>query len=231
MDTEVFPMKTNKASHPRWLLPVLAGAACLALILLAGWHAVTYNGGRLVYPMDSYVFQPADIPMLLSIGLDVLYVLYLVALLIGGILAQRKRAASTNRTRRLNPKLGLLGFLGFLGFAGFWSLPAFGNYTPFCFFLFFGFFGFFYEGKMSNTLMDERYRENALRAERAAYKTGLNIIFLLLLIAGQGRVPAERMAAALLIGISLALGLTLFLGEYLLYRYDHADAAGLEDGE
>ena len=27
------------------------------------------------------------------------------------------------------------------------------------------------------------------------------------------------------------LGLTLFLGEYLLYRYDHADAAGLEDGE
>ena len=223
--------KNNTNVRSRWLIPALLGVLCAALTALAVWDALAHHGGRLVYPMDSYVFQPADIPMLLSIGLDVLYVLYLVALLIGGILAQRKRAASTNRTRRLNPKLGLLGFLGFLGFAGFWSLPAFGNYTPFCFFLFFGFFGFFYEGKMSNTLMDERYRENALRAERAAYKTGLNIIFLLLLIAGQGRVPAERMAAALLIGISLTLGLTLFLGEYLLYRYDHADAAGLEDGE
>lgn len=72
-------MKPNKTSHPRWLLPVLAGAACLALNLLAGWHAVTYNSGRLVYPMDSYVFQPADIPMLLALGLTLFlgeYLLY-----------------------------------------------------------------------------------------------------------------------------------------------------------
>lgn len=54
---------------------------------------------------------------------------------------------NANRTRRLNPKLGLLGFFGFLGFIG-------GAWTRF---VFFGFFGFFYEGKMSNTLMDERF--------------------------------------------------------------------------
>ena len=33
----------------------------------------------------------------------------------------------------------------------------------------------------------------------------------------------------MLIVISLDLALTLFLSEYLLYRYDHDDAAALED--
>lgn len=222
-------MKNKKS---RWLVPLLSIGVCVLVSLLAAWSDLTYNSGRLVYPMDSsYSFQPSDIPMLLALTLDAFCALTLLTLILREAIFRRRREAERRRTRQLNPRLGFLGLFGFCGFLGFLPISELSTYTPFVFFLFFGFFGFFYEGKMSNTLMDERYRENALRAERAAYKTGLNIIFLLLLIAGQGRVPAERMAAALLIGISLALGLTLFLGEYLLYRYDHADAAGLEDGE
>ena len=82
---------------------------------------------------------------------------------------------------------------------------------------------------MSNTYRDERFRENALRAERDACRTGVVILFLLLVIAGQGRVPPSLALPALLIGISLDLALTVFLSAYLLYRYDHDDALELEE--
>ncbi len=83
---------------------------------------------------------------------------------------------------------------------------------------------------MSNTLMDERYRENAARAELKALRTGFVMIFLLLLLAGQsGRFKAEVVAPVLIIGIALAVALTMFLTEYLLYRYDHDDAAAMEE--
>lgn len=227
-------MRTKKSSdskHPRWLLPVLSGAACVLLTGAAVWYDLTYNSGKLVYPMNFYEFQPTDIPMLLALALDVLYVLYLFTLLIGGILAQRRRTKTTNRTRRLSPKFGLLGLLGFFGFGGFWSYGALGDMTPFVFFAFFGFFGFFFEGKMSNTLMDERFQENAAKAELKAYRTGFTAIFLLLILAGQtSRFRAEIIAPMLVAGIALILALTMFLSEYLLYRYDHDDAA-LEDEE
>lgn len=227
-------MSTNKSSnskHPRWLLPVLGGAACIPLTAAAVWYDLTYNSGKLVYPMNSYEFQPTDIPMLLALALDVLYVLYLFVLLLGGVLAQRRRTKTTNRTRRLNPKLGLLGFLGFFGLAGFWSYSALGNMTPFAFFAFFGFFGFFFEGKMSNILMDERFKENAVRAELKAYRVGFTAIFLLLVLAGwTSRSRVEIIAPVLMAGIALAAALTMFLSEYLLYRYDHDDAS-LEDEE
>lgn len=167
--------KKSVSRNPRWLPPVLGGVVCAALTGAAVWYDLTYNGGRLVYPMDSYAFRPTDIPMLLALVLDAAYVLCMFALLIGGILAQRRQIAVTNRTRKLNPKLGLLGVLGLAGLAGFYTYPVYGLYFPFGFFAFFGFFGFFFEGKMSNTLMDERFRDNAAKAELKAYRTGFII--------------------------------------------------------
>lgn len=222
--------KTPTPKRPRWLPPVLGGVCCAALTGAAAWYDLTCNGGKLVYPMNSYAFAPTDIPMLLAVVLDVLYVLYLLFRLVRGIMAQKEHVLKTGRTRRLSPKLGLLGLLGFLGFAGFWSYGALGDATPFIFFTFFGFFGFFFEGKMSNTLMDERYKENAARAELKAYRAGFVVIFLLLILAGQGsRFRAELFAPVLTAGIALAVALTLFLSEYLLYRYDHDDAAALKE--
>ena len=176
-------------------------AACVLLTLLAVWDALAHHGGRLVYPMESYSFQASDIPMLLAITLDAVCILYWF---IWAIAAQRKRTTCTNRTRKLNPKLGILGLLGFLGFLGFWTWPAYRMYTPFCFFVFFGFFGFFFEGKMSDTLMDERYRENAAHAQTDACRIGLSaIFFLMVLVAGpaEGRMPAETALLILLTGI------------------------------
>ena len=224
-------MKHNQTSnHPRGLLLALGGVLCAALTGAAVWYDLTYNGGKLVYPMHSYAFAPADIPMLLAIALDVLYVLYLAFLLVRGIRAQKDHVVKTGRTRRLSPKLGFLGFCGFLGFAGFWTYGAMGDLTGFMFFAFFGFFGFFFEGKMSNTLMDERYKENAVRAELKALRIGFGIIFFLLVFAGQaGRLTAELVAPILIAGIALTVALIIFLSEYLLYRYDHDDAAAMEE--
>ena len=117
MDTE----KKSAFRFPRWLGLVVGGAACAALTGAAAWYDLTYNGGRLVYPMHSYAFVPTDIPVLLAVGLDVLYVLYLAFLVVRNARAQKERVAKTGRTRRLSPKLGFLGFCGFLGFAGFWT--------------------------------------------------------------------------------------------------------------
>lgn len=222
--------KNSVSKDPRWLPPVLGGAACAALTGAAVWYDLTYNGGRLVYPMDSYAFRPTDIPMLLALVLDAVYILFLFVLLIGGILAQRRQTAVTNRTRKLNPKLGLLGVLGLAGLAGFYTYPVYGLYFPFGFFAFFGFFGFFFEGKMSNTLMDERFRENAAKAELKAYRTGFIIIFLLLVITGGHSGASSELALPILMtGLALTLALTLFLSEYLLYRYDHDDNPAMEE--
>ncbi len=224
-------MKHNQTSnHPRGLLLALGGVLCAALTGAAVWYDLTYNGGKLVYPMHSYAFAPADIPMLLAVALDVLYALYLAFLLVRWIRAQKEHVVKTGRTRRLSPKLGFLGFCGFLGFAGFWTYGALGDLSGFIFFAFFGFFGFFFEGKMSNTLMDERYKENAARAERKALRIGFGIIFFLLIFVGQaGRLTAELVAPILIASIALTVALTIFLSEYLLYRYDHDDAAAMEE--
>lgn len=217
----------NKKNISRWLMPL---AACAILTSAAIWCDLTYNGGKLVYPMDSYAFQPTDIPMIAALALDFLYVLYLLVLLIRAAAAQKKQVRETRRTRRLNPKFGLLGFLGFLGFAGFGSYHAWGDASPFVFFTFFGFFGFFFEGKMSGTLMDERFKENAVRAELKAYRAGFTITFLLLVVAGQGsRFSAEVIAPMMIGGVSAAVALTMFLSEYLLYRYDHDNAKALDE--
>ena len=145
---------------------VLPGVICALLLAAASGYSMAFNGGRLVEPMDfsTYVFRAGDLPMLLALALTVCYVGYLVVLLVGYTLSSRRRQASARTARAVNPRLGLLGLLGFLGFLGFWTYRTDGSIFPFGFFLFFGFFGFFFEGKLSGTLMDERYRENQLRA-------------------------------------------------------------------
>ena len=135
---------------------------------------------RFIAPMDlsEYVFRVQDLPMLISGVFLALYVVYLVVLLLRYIMTNRRRELTLQSTRIINPKLGFLGLLGFAGFLGFWTYSVDKTIFPFVFFLFFGFFGFFYEGKMSNTFIDERYKENKMKAQSVANKTSLSIIFL-----------------------------------------------------
>ena len=176
--------------------------------------------------MESYSFQRSDIPMLLALALDAFCALALLTFVLRQSILRRRREAETNRTRQLNPKLGFLGLFGFCGFLGFLPVSALSSYTPFVFFVFFGFFGFFFEGKMSNTLKDERFQENVRRAQLDAFKAGFALLWVVLLVVGHGPLwgSLELTAVALSSAISFALGLTLFLSEYLLYRYDHDES-------
>lgn len=217
-------------------ITVILAVAVTVLLAAASWYSVAFNDRRLVDPMDfsEYVFRPQDLPMIIATALFVLYVLYLGVLLVRAIIANKQSAARSKTTRRLNPKLGLLGFAGFLGFVGFWSYSAFRDVSPFLFFGFFGFFGFFYEGRMSNTFMDERYEENRVRAELTAHRVALSVTFLSLILlnlnTGALLGSLEYTLIALIILISLAIALDLFLSEYLLYRYDCAEQVD-ESGE
>lgn len=215
----------------RIVLPGLFCAACMAVSI---WYAVRWNDARLVKPMDfsTYVFQPQDLPMIGSTILVTFYAFYLVALAVQAVMAQRQSRAGSRYTRNINPRLGFLGLLGFLGFAGFWTWSIDGSLFPFVFFIFFGFFGFFYEGKMSHTLMDERFVENRMRAQLAAGKAALGIILIATLMLGQGTL-GRRFSftfAAYIIVVSLALALNIFLGEYLLYHYDHDEQSEESEG-
>lgn len=206
-------------------LTIILGILCVLLMAAASWYTITYNDSRLISPADlsEYAFRIQDLPMLISLLLFVLYFLYLFIILIREIIADRRVQGTAQVTRRLNPRLGCLGFLGFLGFTGFNTYGTDKEIFPFVFFLFFGFFGFFYEGKMSGTFMDERYRENALRAQAAANKIASSIIFLACIVVGQGKLMRnlEYTLIAFLITVVLSIALDLFLSKYLLYRYDH----------
>ena len=208
---------------------IIQGVVVVLLLAASGWYSILFNDWRLVVPTDfsTYEFVPQDLPMLISTTLFVLYVLYLAVLILRAAFAEKRRQKTANTTRRLNPKLGLLGFTGFLGFGGFWSYSAYEAVFPFIFFAFFGFFGFFYEGKMSNTFMDERYVENRTRAELTAHRVTVGILGAVLLVVGHGRGALlgslDYTLIAVLIALSLTVALDLFLSEYLLYRYDHSD--------
>ena len=135
---------------------------------------------------------------------------------------------SNQKTRKINPKFGYLGILGFAGFLGIWSYQASKDVLPFIFFAFFGFFGFFFEGRMSNTLMDERYIENKKNAQLQAYRIGFSITAITLIASSWGWLFRSNDIKLLFITISLSLmyGLVIFLSEYLLYRYDNNDFIG-----
>ncbi len=203
------------------------GVLCIFLLLISSWYAITFNDSRLVTPIDfgSYTFQVQDLPMIISVSLTCIYVFFLFVLLFLSIRKNNKKIATLNTTRKLNPKLGLLGLFGFLGFAGIWTYSIDGSIFPFIFFVFFGFFGFYYEGKMSGTFMDERFRENAIRAKLKASDITFSIIFIALIILCQGKFFGnyEYTLIAIIVTLSLALALKIFLTEYLLYRYDHGN--------
>lgn len=222
-------MKKNKTK-----LTVFLGVVCALLVAVSTWYSVFFNDSRFVAPMDfsEYTFQVQDLPMIISGVVLVAYILYLFVLLVGMIATNKQRETAAKLTRTVNPKLGFLGFLGFAGFLGFWTYSVDKTIFPFVFFMFFGFFGFFYEGKMSNTFIDERFRENKLKAHMTANKCALGIIFFAVIILGQGKLMGnlEYTLIALIVVIALSIALELFLSEYLLYRYDHDDQFN-ESGE
>ena len=223
-------MKTNKNKMKIW---IGCGIVCVLSVLLSLWYAIAFNDSRLVVPMDfrNYVFEIRDLPMIVSGFLTCVYLVALFVMLFIHAEKKKRQAEETGIARKINPKLGCLGVLGFLGFAGFWTYSVDGTVFPFVFFLFFGFFGFYYEGKMSGTFMDERFRENIARAKLKAYKITFGAMLLALIILCQGKLfgNLEYTLIAFIITLSLALALGIFLSEYLLYRYDHDDQA--EEGE
>lgn len=211
---------------------VILGVIVVLLLALSSWYSIEFNDRRLVDPMSfsAYRFQVEDLPMLASLVLFTLYMIYLAVVLIRGILAEKQRREATNTTRKISPWLGLLGFAGSFGFFGFWTYSLDKTIFPFVFFVFFGFFSFFYEGKMSNTFMDERFQENRDRAELKAHRVTVVILFLMLILLGRGALlgDLERTLIAVVILLSLTMALDVFLSGYLLYRYDQADQ--LDDG-
>lgn len=208
---------------------IWSGVFCILFLLVSSWYAIRFNDSRLVIPMDfdTYIFQIKDLPMILSLFLICIYCITLFVMLFLNSTKRQQQIEKTNTTRKLNPKLGLLGLLGFLGFAGFWTYSVNGSIFPFVFFLFFGFFGFYYEGKMSGTFMDERFRENAVQAQLKAHKIVFSIILIALLILCQGKFlgSLEYTLIATIIVLSIALALGIFLPQYLLYHYDHDEPA------
>ena len=177
-------MKTNKMKI--W---IGCGIICVLSVLLSSWYAVTFNDSRLIVPMDfkNYVFEIRDLPMIVSVSLTCIYLAMLFVVLFIHTGKKQRQAEETGVTRKINPRLGRLGVLGFLGFAGFWTYSVNGIVFPFAFFLFFGFFGFYYEGKMSGTFMDERFRENIACAKLKAYRITFGIMLIALVILCQGK--------------------------------------------
>ena len=161
-------------------LAIYLGAICALLAAISSWYTIAFNDSRFIVPMDlsNYVFRAQDLPIIISGTLLALYIVYLAVLFFQSTSANKRRGSTSRSTRTVNPKLGFLGLFGFAGFLGFWTYRVDQTIFPFVFFVFFGFFGFFYEGKMSNTLIDERYKENKMRAQSTANKTALSIIFL-----------------------------------------------------
>ena len=213
----------NRKSMTRWLI---AGGLVLAVMLASCAYSVLYNESRWVAPMDlsTYQFRIQDLPMLIAVPLFAVYILVLGFHLFQAARRQRLQG-QPGYTRHLDPRMGLFGLFGFLGFLGFWTYATQRVIFPFFFFIFFGFFGFYYEGKLSDTLADEMFEEHRLKAQLKAYKIGMSLIFLMLWLVGFGLFSQQLdyVAIYLTIGISLAYAVTVFMSEYLLYRYERQE--------
>ena len=200
-------MKNNK--QKTWLL-IGTGVLVILLMAASSLYSVKYNEARLVEPMDfsQYVFRMKDLPMIVSGVLFCIYIGCLIVLIIRTASRNAREVEETHTTRRISPKFGLFGF--------------------------FGFFGFFYEGKMSHTFMDERYQENAKRAQHGALKIAFGVMVAALVVLCYGgrlrKDPGIIMLSAASL-LALGVGLVLFLSQYLLYRYDREDSCpeGEED--
>ncbi len=207
-------------------LAVALGVGCALLAGVSSCYTILFNDARWIVPMEfsEYVFRVQDLPMLISGALLACYIVYMAAWLIRRAGAAKKRGEAALRfTRTVDPRLGFLGLFGFTGFLGFWTYSVDKTIFPFGFFMFFGFFGFFYEGRMTHVFMDERYLENKLKAQNTAGRISLSIIFIAMLLLGQGRLMGslEYTLIAFMIVVALAIALQMFLREYLLYHYDN----------
>lgn len=215
-------------------ITIFLGVVCVLLVAVSSWYTIVFNEARLILPMElsEYVFRVQDLPMIISCILLALYLLYCFGLLVWTVIANRCAGEASQYTRTINPKLGFLGLLGFAGFLGFLTYHVNKSVYPFAFFMFFGFFGFFFEGKMSNTYMDERYKENKMKADVTANKISMTIIFLAIIILGSGNFMGnlEYTLIALVIAVAVSIALDIFLGEYLLYRYDHDEEPDESEG-
>lgn len=184
----------------KWKAIIIPGMICALILFVSIWYSVRFNESRLLVKTGSetYHFSPKDLPMICAVVLTIGYILYLMIYLGRISIRQRKIILESNRTRKISPKLGFLGF-----------------------------FGFFYEGKMSNTFMDERFKENKNRAQLNALKIAFSLIIveLVFLSLGSDFMSPEYMLIGLHIMIALSIALALFLSEYLLYRYDHDEYA------
>lgn len=109
---------------------VILAVVVVLLLGLSTWYSIVFNDWRLVEPMDfsTYEFRVQDLPMIVSLTLVMLYVLYLGVLLCVTIVGNKERQKVSKTTRKINPRLGLLGFFGFLGFIGFWTYGAFHHF-------------------------------------------------------------------------------------------------------
>jgi len=135
-------------------------------------------------------------------------------------------------TSRVRPALGILGLLGFLGLFGFMPMTYNGEtatYPTFFFgFGFFGWAGLYYQGKMSGTFIDERFKFNKTRALSLAYKSGFVLLFTACVLVktaiNGGLLSIDQTAIAILIAAArLSLALLLFLEPYLLYKYENEE--------
>lgn len=213
-------MKITKAKKLIYM-----GFACLLLLLGSTAYAIVFNESRLVVPTDfsNFTFTIKDIPMIVSILFITIYVIYLIVELFKFILKNKEQDESY--TRQLSPKLGYLGFFGLFGFFGFYTYATMKIIFPFVFFIFFGFFSFFYEGKLSNTLKDEMFKENEQKAQLNAYRFGFSLLFIMIWLIGMGlfQTNTELSAVFMILAVSCIYALVLFLSKYLLYKYETQD--------
>lgn len=70
--------------------------------------------------------------------------------------------------------------------------------------------------------MDERFQEEQTKAQLTAYKTGFGLFWLVAWFVGfmGSRLNTDAIAIIFTIASSLIIALTMFLSNYLLYKYD-----------
>lgn len=206
------------------------GVPLIGLLVLEGCaiaYDALWNESRIIRPIDgSYQFRPGDLPLLLATVLLVAGVLVLCVRFFWGTVKKAGQPREAGVARRIDPRWGWCGLAGLCGFIG---IPAYllqQQVWPFFFFVFFGFFGFFYEGKLSGTLMDERFREEQNQAQLKAYKTGFGLLWLLTWATALmgNHLRTGTIAALFTAASSLIIALVLFLNSYLLYKYDREGA-------
>nr|WP_307992065.1 DUF3796 domain-containing protein [uncultured Niameybacter sp.] len=128
----------------------------------------------------------------------------------------------SSRTRRISPWLGILGFLGFIGPI---IYSQTGDLMGLVFLGFFGFFSFYFEGKMSGTLRDERFKYNEQRVIMIAGRVNsVGTVFALIMTVNYIVPRGNDIALSFLVGsLSLLWAVNILLQMSLLYYFEHKE--------